>query len=481
MTPLSMLALLPPPLIGFLLLCLLLPGRWNSQLLLKSCLAVGLGFGMSSCLFFVALLLGRPWAVAPLEGVTILVLGGIVFFSQRGLAAAGASMISTTPDRPARGDRLLALLVCGALLASAVTFTLLSQHFPHGGDVDNWDSWGNWNTRARFITGLGGEWHTVFADTQVSKYLQSLDYPLLLPLSVARAWTYGGSEDVLVPAGVAGLFTLSTVGVLGAAIQTLRSRRQGLLAAFALLSVPWFIELGAWQYADVPLACFVLIALVSICLYDHGTKANGGYLRLAGLAAGLAAWTKNEGLVFIVVLLVARGVSVVRSQGWTEFRRELAYLGAGLLPILVVLAIFKVEFAVTNNLIAGQGWRSTSARLVNWERYAQIVTVTARELLRTPLQFLVPMLLLGLYALTVGIEMQKQRLISIGSLGLVLLLMLVCDFFVYVTEPHDLEWQLRVSVLRVLLQLVPAGLLFFFLLVRDPAPTSMELAAPAAA
>src|SRR5205823_3313718 len=224
-----------------------------------------------------------------------------------------------------------------------------------------------------------GQWANSFLQLR-ALYLPSPDYPLLLPASVAQGWTYAGSQTVLIPAALAMLFTFATVGVLGATLHVLKSRRQGLLGAFALLSVPWFVELGAWQYADVPLAFFVLTALALICLYDHGAAEHPGWLVLAGLAAGRAAWTTTEGVGFGVALLVARAVMVASTRGWAVFVRQLGYLAIGLLPMLAILAVFKLEFGVITDLIAGQGRHATPARLADWSRYAEIAQVTAGEL-----------------------------------------------------------------------------------------------------
>ena len=50
------------------------------------------------------------------------------------------------------------------------------------------------------------------------------------------------------------------------------------------------------QYADIPLACYFAGALI-LALLDRPV--------LAGLLAGLAAWTKDEGVLFALVFLVS--------------------------------------------------------------------------------------------------------------------------------------------------------------------------------
>ena len=51
--------------------------------------------------------------------------------------------------------------------------------------------------------------------------------------------------------------------------------------------------------------------------------AKTAFLALAGLSAGLAAWAKNEGLLFLVALFVAYPAVVGRLWGWrVALRRE---------------------------------------------------------------------------------------------------------------------------------------------------------------
>ena len=52
----------------------------------------------------------------------------------------------------------------------------------------------------------------------------------------------------------------------------LRGRLQGYLAAMILLGTPFFITMGAAQFADVPLAFFILTTLVMLPLQARSPK-----------------------------------------------------------------------------------------------------------------------------------------------------------------------------------------------------------------
>src|SRR5262249_35867086 len=142
------------------------------------------------------------------------------------------------------------------------------------------------------------------------------DYPMLLPLTVTGLWLEIGSIPPLAPALLAVAFTCSTVLLLGSSLSALRDRSQGLLAATVLAASPFFLFHGTAQYADVIVAFFFLATLVLLAMHERENDSR--LLFLAGLAAGFAAWSKNEGVVFLVVA----GAAVALSPGLGGARRR---------------------------------------------------------------------------------------------------------------------------------------------------------------
>ena len=64
---------------------------------------------------------------------------------------------------------------------------------------------------ARFLFRGGDHWRDAFASGLDWSHW---DYPLLLPLSIARGWQYMGGESLSVPAVMAFVFTFLTLGLL---------------------------------------------------------------------------------------------------------------------------------------------------------------------------------------------------------------------------------------------------------------------------
>ena len=293
------------------------------------------------------------------------------------------------------------------------------------------------------------------------------DYPLLIPASIARWWTYLGDDPTLVPALVAMLFTFATVGLASSSLGLLRSTGQGLLAAIVLLGTPFLIRHGASQYGDVPLGFFMLATLVAFSLHEKAAGHKGdGLLALAGMLAGFAAWTKNEGLLFVVVVAVARLLVVVPASGWKSYGSEMRAFAKGLLPVLLIVLFFKTHIAPgMSPIFAEQGTATTIERLTDASRYIE----TGQAFIKKATRFGHPgfVVLLG-YLLLLGRRAQATGRLGTSTAAMTCGLMLAGYFMVFIVTPHGLRYQIDTSLDRLWIQLWPSAVFTFFLFVKTP-------------
>ena len=120
------------------------------------------------------------------------------------------------------------------------------------------------------------------------------------------------------------------------------------------MATAYFIRHGAAQYADVPLGFYILATLVLLTLQDEAPETSYSVVWLSGLTVGFAAWTKNEGLLFVVCLVVARSlVAILRKSHRTGFAREARAFLLALAPVLLILLYFKIQWASPNSLMTG--------------------------------------------------------------------------------------------------------------------------------
>jgi hypothetical protein len=445
---------------------------------LRICLAIGLGVGLSSCSYFLWLFfVGAPGKTYPIcEFIACATIALFALVRQRLSAARRLSLscgegvelrihvphaaqIGAVLDGPPIGhwQGLLFFAYPCALFLAVLGAVGKYWKSPLG----DWDTWAFWNQRARFFFRAGDQWRQAFSPEFVH-----IDYPLLLPNSNARLWSWLGTEHSWVPWLLGSLFTFATVGILTAGVCRLRSQSQGLLAGLVLLGMVAFLQRGALQYADIPLAFFILSAVLLLALYDASEQPRRELLVLSGVMAGLAAWTKNEGLLVLIALPVARSAAVWRRDGTKRMLGDLLCWSAGVLPALVVIVIQKSCLAGRNELINDQSLDVLFTKLCDPWRYVYIAQAFLVYTIRIARPFAI---VLPLCCLLLGAAKHSSRGVrGLPTASVMLLLMLAGYFFVYLTTPCELHWHLSTSTDRLLLHVLPLCLLIVFLRVATP-------------
>ncbi|MFH1950906.1 MAG: glycosyltransferase family 39 protein, partial [Pseudomonadota bacterium] len=241
-------------------------------------------------------------------------------------------------------------------------FVMHSINRPHSFD----DAYAIWNLRARFLFRAGENWEVGF-----SSLLPHSDYPLLIPGSVTRIWAYLGNDTTIGPIIVGMLFTVSTVFLLTSSVGCFRGESQGYLAGMTLLGITYFTKWGACQWADVPLSFYFLANIVVFSFWKRTRK--GGLLVLAGLTGGLAAWTKNEGILFLLAVVSVHSLFNVWEKGWRALPKDLFLVLVGAFLPLLLLAYFKATLAPPNDIISPGALDSVIRNMTDASRYVLVV------------------------------------------------------------------------------------------------------------
>ena len=344
------------------------------------------------------------------------------------------------------------------MLCFILAFLLRSVLNPHGWE----DAWAMWNLKARFIFRGGDNWRNTFSNLLS---WTSRDYPLLVPLSIVRMWSYLKNESTVAQILVAALFTFSTVALLVSSLSVIRSRSTGLLAGLVLIGSRYFLKTGAYQIADVPLGFYILSTIVLLSLKER-FESNSRFLIIAGAMAGLAAWTKNEGILFLLVVYIVRMMVITSNRGIKAYLKELTMFSIGASPILAVLLLFKLTIPSTNELYTGQSIDRVLGRLTDFSRYLTIgksfIVFFYDKLAKEWL------IILPIYFLLVGKTKHNVNAESIKTTFLIVLSMLAGYFFIYLITPLNLQWHINTSIWRLFLHLWPTIIFSFFLVVSTP-------------
>jgi hypothetical protein len=446
--------LVPACAIGFVILPR--PLRMGRATLCAATLALCLGIGFSSLTSAALVVNGMAPATAGFVLIDVAIWGsiGVLGWSIRRRMAKSVVPEPAGPriENPASGDRLdwtLRAMFAIAAVAAFIAVVVLMRAWPHG----EWDAWAIWNQHARFLFRGGGSdaWRGYF----MLGWSQP-DYPLLLPAAVARVWGYAGHESTFGPALIAMMFGMANVAVV---VTALEGRRAWMAGALMLGGSAYLIHIAS-QYADVPLA-FFMVATLAVA---YGDALRGSRIApvVAGATTTLAAWTKNEGLVFAVVMVLVASAVALRRPSAGRMRRsegaQLLWVIAGSAPVVIAIVWFKLWLAPSSDLGEGLTPAIVTTRLLDVDRHMTVATLMGQHMLRWSTRLSVAVLpLVGLAALWMSGRSERAR-VMVAVLGL----MLLSFYVVYVLTPYEIVWHITTSFDRLLVQLWPALVLSAF-------------------
>jgi hypothetical protein len=434
-------ALVVMVLLGYFAIELALPTKSVSQWFALA-LAPAVGAGICSLIQF---LFRRPMFTVE-RGLLIALF--VVWFFKRGMRLPSFSQLL-------RGSVPLYV----TLFVSAVLFVLWlsverAEHIPHGGT----DAFAIWNSHSRYLYRDGPNWQQHIQNTFHP------DYPLLLPSMVARLWRYAG-EDVPDMGALFGvLCSFSALALLGAAVAESRGAFIGTLMAIVLLTTSDYMVEATYQEADVPLSVFFLGTTALLALYFEREQGKRGFLVLAGFLAGCAAWTKNEGLLFLAVTSAVLLIPVLWNPR-PAIRRFVPFCAGMLLPLVVVL-YFKFAIAPQGDLFQNRQTGEVIAKILDLDRHA----ISFGNILQWSWTFggwaIHPLITLSAFLLWRGVDRNSIR--SLGWRGGLATLGIVLAGYhsTYVFTPMPIVWHITNSLPRLLMQLWPSLLLLVGLAAR---------------
>lgn len=265
-----------------------------------------------------------------------------------------------------------------------------------------------------------------------------------------------GETDAAVPAAVGLMYVLMIPMLLLGSVAWLSAESSGLLAVLLLLGAEAFASQTASQYADLPLAFYILATVALLAAAERGGGPPA--LVIAGMMASFAAWTKNEGLVFwilttLYVLWGLRGPALIH------------YL-AGTLPGILLTFWFKVAIAPANDSPIAGTIQDAVTKLTDFSRWTEVLMSTVSTLASLSYPWAHPLLLAAALIWALGTITERRQ--STARLMLLPLSMLVADTIVYLLTTSELKWHLSTSHSRLIQQIYPALLLCLFLMVRAP-------------
>jgi len=443
---LSFAALLPRLLLGFCVVHFI----WNAtdwkSLLVKVFLSAGVGFGVSSLFGFLWIWLSLPLTVyAILESVFAIMLTGWMVFAHR----------PSFQKMTERLDLTWVLILAAGVFLFAMNLAIYSLQYPHGRP----DAWINWNVVARFVYLGGADWQATFL-----RQFDHPDYPFFMAVTNAITWVFVRAESTWGPIAFHFVISIFTAGLLFALVNHLRDFKQASLAAILFMSLPFIVDQGMRQYADLLLAYLMLAAGGLTFLYLQTKEVRIAIL--AGLMIGLGSWAKNEGLAAILGISLIWVLTALKKEGRLAFWN---YIFGLAFPLLVVF-LFKLFLAPSNDLISAGG--SSLGKILDFGRYVTILQKAGEMLLNLSG---IPLPLIGLIILIMMLTGRSAVHVNgMWMFGVVIGLQLAIYFGIYVLTPLDLTFHLKTSLDRLFLHILSMAFLWLFSWLRSPQELTKE-------
>jgi len=189
-----------------------------------------------------------------------------------------------------RKEQILVFLLLGITLGAIFWSFIMSVVVV----PDDWDAWAIWGSKAKVLALGTGPLH----DT--TKFGHP-DYPLLWPTIWGfSGWLSGGWEECW-SKGWGTIFLFFCVWeIVHIVKEKCSSLTAGLLAGALFVSMPNVPLLASWSYAEAPLWLMMTCGLA--CFLRWQDRSSQGDVVLVALFAAAAAYTKNEGVLFAVLV-----------------------------------------------------------------------------------------------------------------------------------------------------------------------------------
>jgi hypothetical protein len=342
----------------------------------------------------------------------------------------------------------IVLVVATAVIALVYLLNLVTQ------PVLIWDAIAMWLFKAKlYFTLQAVNLHPIARELD-----RNLNYPPLFSLMVATLFTFVGRIDDILGKSVNFVFFVTAVPSLLAVAWSLLNRRLAILFAFLLAAMPLLstalIAYFSMGMADYPVGIFMLMSLIH--LVERSRTGHLASFLFMVFFASMAALTKDEGLAFLLIVLLVLVVDQIAGFGQKLTAAPPWALALAVLGVLPVLA-----WQLYYRLVGVPGPQHLSA-ISRWSQLMPILPGRAVAVVKSLQRLLSPRTdepwIAGGYVLSAILIFFSR-----SGLGLRVLLVvsgqLLSYFLVYLVTPNDLGYIVFTTFDRLVLQIAPSVLL----------------------
>lgn len=415
------------------------------ELRFRILLSIPMGFAISSIFYFLYQCLDLynfrdfQW----FEMIVLLVLV-LVYYNQ---------------DKPEMAKHKFRKLSNWFYLVNIYALAIFLKYFINN-PMGSWDGFRIWNIKAEFLYLQTPLWRNVF---HLPHFMSHCDYPMFLPSSVARIWQYVGHQCFWTNMLIGLFFTFGLVYLLYQAVSYFKSEKVAAVVCTVFMISDIFLVNGAAQCADIPLAMFFLSAIV--CLFFYFKNKRFTTFLLSIIFAGLSAWVKNEGFMFLIMY------SLVMLSWFAINKRVKKVIITAFISALFVMCslLYKKFTGAPNDLVYGFIEVKSYLFAFDMQRYL-VILQTFLTLMFGKFVLFLSLVILTFKGFKVREKIKNPFVLSTA----IFLLMVVGYIAVYVLAPHDINWLTKNSMERIILQILPVFVFLFSIVLRIGKPDSIN-------
>ncbi len=265
-------------------------------------LALPLGGGLLTWSVFLWSLAGGRIDERSLLGLTVawlIGLGVLLRVGERHVVRLLGPPVSPTPA----GERRL-LLWSGIALGAAILVIALVGI---GRSYSAYDDVAGWAIKGYGIVGEGA------IEAGAHWGMWGLAYPLNIPLQIGLFLLHGGDEVPISKAIFAIYLLCLVLGCYGFWRRVGVGTTLAVIGGGLIVTHPLFVKHGTEGYANLPFTCYLILGLLwQIEAIRQGSRRAAF---LSGVLLGLAAWTRPEGALFLLLVVLAVSAGQILSRG----------------------------------------------------------------------------------------------------------------------------------------------------------------------
>lgn len=321
----------------------------------------------------------------------------------------------------------------------------------------SWDAVAIWMLKAKVFYLEHGFWNNSFLLKSNFLEYSHKSYPVAMPLMTSFYYRLiGGVDDQIVQLYYL-FFYINTIFLFYGAIQTAAktiSIISKLLITLSIFIAPIFLIYAHNGYTDLPLGFIIGTALYLLTLFLNEKNSTNkiNYLSLLVLISGFGAVLKNEGIAFFIAINLVAFIVAIKIGLFkvAKYGRLILCGGLILFPILIWEYV-KIQYHIQIDpyLLGAKFYPNLAHRLTIIFNH---LLLEFTSISKYGILFIPTLIFFILQTTAIIISKQFRYLIP----AIVVFLQFIFYIFVYLITPINLEWQVKTSVERLLLQLLPA-------------------------